>query len=121
MTIEEQEDIELRLEEDIQNWVADFLTTRVCEPALVRLLTTTAGSWQYVEELFETDNEYAQQLQTLQQRVENNNGTLFTTWLPYPPDEEEYVVILFFMDWINYDTSAIYNKSYLMSKQDQPA
>lgn len=111
-----QEDLSLALEEQFLELTMEFLTRRSMEPALRQLLSEPGGEWQLVETLL--DGNMRARLLDLQAHADVGEGQLYMMWLPYPPAHGDYALIVFFLDEVNLDTVAVYNKARLLHAQD---
>lgn len=112
MTMERKQDFDMSLEDEFSDFHADVLTTRRCEPTLLCLFASQPGDWHTVEELLSDAEDMRERLDDLQAKP--NSGKLYITWLHYPPSYDDYVLVLFFVEGLNWDSVAIYNKARLV-------
>jgi hypothetical protein len=92
---------------------ADFVTGE--KDALRYLFLFEAGKWVSADDLPGVDEELSERLEDLQDELDSSE--LYVNWTPLPPeDDDEYVVITFFLPSEVWAVAAIYNKAYLLSK-----
>jgi hypothetical protein len=114
--MERHKGIVLSIEDEFSDFHADFLSSRRCEPSILRLLREQPGRWWSVEDLLPETDHMRQRLLELQERA--GGDKLFISWLHYPPTSDDYVLIIFFVAQMNWDAVAIYNKARLISASE---
>jgi len=98
------------LEDELVDFTADLLSLRQSESVLGRLFHQPMGTWIDLLSLLDTNNCNLEMLETLQKDCD---GVLRGTWLNHPELDQGYCLILFYMDALNWNQLALYNKARL--------
>ncbi|MEB3232496.1 MAG: hypothetical protein VKJ64_15915 [Leptolyngbyaceae bacterium] len=98
------------LEDELVDFTADLLSLRQSESVLSRLFHQPTGTWTDLRSLLDADDCHLEMLETLQKDCD---GVLRVTWLNHPELDQGYCLILFYLDALNWNQLALYNKARL--------
>jgi hypothetical protein len=104
--ITEQPDA-LDLRDELLDFTADLLALKANQPFVAGLLEYPKGQWVNVATITQ---DMAQVSQTLMALEASSSGRLQVTWLNHPETNDDYCLVLFFMESLGWDNLAIYHR-----------
>jgi hypothetical protein len=104
--ITEQPDA-LDLRDELLDFTADLLALKANQPFIAGLLEYPKGQWVNVATITQ---DMAQVSQTLMALEASSSGRLQVTWLNHPETNDNYCLVLFFMESLGWDNLAIYHR-----------
>ena len=102
----------LSLEEELFDFTADLLTLKVNLSFLEVVLAQPQGQWVNVATAVQDLEISSETLQALEAAAK---GQLQVTWLNHPETSDDYCLVLFFMESLNWNNLAVYHRK-LISK-----
>ncbi len=100
----------LDIEEELTDFTADLLALKANEVFLERLFAKPVGQWSDLAGFFDKNEQIYHKLTSLQANCE---GTLRVTWLEHPELVKGYCLVLFYVDSLEWNNLALYNKARL--------
>ncbi len=111
--IEEAEE-ESSLEDDLSGVSADLLSFRKYESFVRQLFELKPGIWADVLGLCNGLDEIKASIHKLEAKIDD---TLKVLWLEHPdPAEVDFCLVLFYVDVLDWNSLAVYNKGRLLAK-----
>ena len=100
------------LEDEIADFTGDLLALEVYESSLKRLFENDAGTWLKLTDLLEQNQQAVKTIVALESDCQ---GALQATWIDHPNLESGYCLVLFYVDALEWNNLAVYNKARLSS------
>jgi hypothetical protein len=97
----------LDLEDELLDFTADLLALKANQPFIASLLAQPKGQWINVAAIAQN---MAQMNQTLTALEAAGGGQLQVAWLSHPETNDDYCLVLFFMESLGWDNLAIYQR-----------
>jgi hypothetical protein len=119
MTLNQAEEMrldEIDIEDQFADLAADLVSLEAHHSFIKRLLALDSGQWRDTKSLCDRRPIIAQ-LEALEARVEDS---LQVCWLEHPLPRSGYCFILFYVNPLQWDSLALYNKQLFLQKLDRP-
>lgn len=97
----------LDLEDELLDFTADLLALKANQPFVSSLLAQPKGQWVNVAAIAPDIASVNETLMTLEAV---SKGQLQVTWLSHPETNDDYCLVLFFMESLSWDNLAIYHR-----------
>jgi hypothetical protein len=102
----------LDLEDELLDFTADLLTLKANQSFIASLLAQPRGQWVNVATIVQDTIQVCQTLTALEA---SSGGRLQVTWLSHPETNDDYCLILFFMESLDWDSLAVYHRKFANS------
>jgi hypothetical protein len=100
----------LDLEDELLDFTADLLALKLNQPFVAGLFAHSKGQWVNVAAIVQDVAPANQKLRALEA---SSHGQLQATWLNHPETNEDYCLVLFFMESLGWDNLAIYHRKFV--------
>lgn len=105
----------IEIEDEVADFAADLLALEEHEFVLEYLFKRPAGKWCNLVDFITDDHPIVQKITSLQSDC---HGQLKVTWIEHPDLESGYCFVVFYVDSLNWNSLALYNKDRLQRSQE---